>query len=55
MNSFIDLSDRPRFSYKEEPLKDRLAAVLPYWGVLIFFNVVFFAGAFVGFIRYDVR
>jgi len=54
-NSFIDLSDRPRFSYKEEPLKDRLAAVLPYWGVLIFFNVVFFAGAFVGFIRYDVR
>lgn len=54
-NSFIDLSDRPRFSYEEEPLKDRLAAVLPYWGVLLFFNVVLFAGAFVGFIRYDVR
>ncbi len=54
-NSFIDLSDRPRFSYREEPLKDRLAAVLPYWGVLLFFNVVLFAGAFVGFIRYDVR
>ena len=54
-NSFIDLSDRPRFSYKEEPLKERLAAVLPYWGVLLLLNVVFFAGAFVGFIRYDVR
>ena len=54
-NSFIDLSDRPRFSYREEPLKERLASVLPYWGVLLFFNVVFFAGAFVGFIRYDVR
>ncbi|HUU28120.1 MAG TPA: ABC transporter permease subunit [archaeon] len=54
-NTFLDVSDRPRFSYKEEPLKDRLEGVLPYWGILIFFNVVFFAGAFVKFIRYDVR
>ena len=54
-NSFIDLSDRPRFSYQEEPLKDRLAGVLSYWGILLLFNVLFFAGAFVGFIRYDVR
>ena len=54
-NSFIDISDRPRFVFKEEPLKDKLNAVLPYWGILILFNVLFFAMAFVSFLRYDVR
>ena len=54
-NSFLDISDRPRFVFKEEPLKDKLNAVLPYWGILVLFNVVFFATAFVGFLRYDVR
>ena len=50
-----DLSDRPRFVFREEPLKDKLGAVLPYWGILGLFNVVFFAAAFAGFMRYDVR
>ena len=54
-NSFLDVSDRPRFVFKEEPLKDKLNAVLPYWGILVLFNVLFFAMAFVGFLRYDVR
>ena len=54
-NSFLDISDRPRFVFKEEPLKDKLNAVLPYWGILVLFNLVFFAMAFVGFLRYDVR
>jgi len=54
-NSFLDISDRPRFAFKEEPLKDKLSEVLPYWGILILFNVVFFGIAFVGFLRYDVR
>jgi len=54
-NSFLDISNRPRFSFKEEPLKNRLYGVLPYWGVLIFFNILFFIGAFVKFIKYDVR
>jgi len=54
-NSFLDISDRPQFSFKEEPLKDRLRAVIPYWGILIFFNIIFFICAFVKFIRYDVR
>jgi len=54
-NSFLDISDRPRFNFTEEPLKNRLMAVLPYWGILLFFNVLFFVGAFVKFIRYDVR
>jgi len=54
-NAFIDLSDRPRFSFREEPVSGRLTAVLPYWGVLLFFNVLFFTIAFVGFLKYDVR
>ena len=53
--SLLDVSDRPRFVFKEESLKDKLNAVLPYWGILVLFNVVFFAAAFAGFMRYDVR
>ena len=54
-DSFLDVSDRPRFSYKEELLVGRLSAGLPYWGFLLFFNVLFFVMAFVMFLRYDVR
>jgi len=53
--SFLDLSERPRFVFKEESLRGKLNAVLPYWGILVLFNVVFFAAAFAGFMRYDVR
>jgi ABC-type transport system involved in multi-copper enzyme maturation permease subunit len=53
--SFLDLGDYPRFEFKEEALKDKLTEVLPYWGILVLFNVVFFAAAFAGFMRYDVR
>jgi len=53
--SFLDVSDRPRFVFKEEALKDKLSEVLPYWGILVLFNVVFFGAAFAGFMRYDVR
>jgi len=53
--SFLDVSDRPLFVFKEEALKDKLSEVLPYWGILVLFNVVFFVSAFAGFMRYDVR
>ena len=53
--SFLDVSDRPRFMFKEESLRGKLNAVLPYWGILILFNIVFFVSAFAGFMRYDVR
>jgi len=53
--SFLDLSDRPRFVFKEESLRGKLNAILPYWGILVLFNVVFFAASFAGFMRYDVR
>jgi len=53
--SLLDVSDRPRFVFKGEALKDKLNEVLPYWGILVLFNVVFFVAAFAGFMRYDVR
>ncbi len=51
----LDISGRPRFSYEEEPLRNRVAASLPYLGVILLYGVLFFAIAFVGFIHYDVR
>lgn len=54
-NSFLDIRDRPRFAFVEEPLKDRLTGVFPYWGMLVLVNVLLFAGAFVSFLKYDVR
>jgi len=54
-NSFLDVSDRPRFIYREEPLSIRFGSGLPYWGFLMFFNVLFFVMAFVRFLAYDVR
>jgi len=53
--SLLDVSDRPRFVFKEELLKDKLIGVLPYWGILVLFNVVFFVAAFARFMKYDVR
>ncbi len=53
--SFLDVSDRPRFVFKEEALKDKLNEVLPYCGILVLFNVLFFSVAFGGFMIYDVR
>ena len=54
-SSFLDLGDYPRFVFKEEALRGKLGAVLPCWGILGLFNVVFFVSAFAGFMRYDVR
>jgi ABC-type transport system involved in multi-copper enzyme maturation permease subunit len=54
-DSFVDLGEWPRFVFKEEALKGKLITVLPYWGILVLFNVVSFAAAFTGFMRYDVR
>jgi ABC-type transport system involved in multi-copper enzyme maturation permease subunit len=51
----LDISGRPRFSYEEEPLPARISVSLPYLGVMLLYGVLFFAIAFVGFIRYDVR
>lgn len=54
-NTYINMSDRPKFSYKEEDLKGRLVSCLPFFSVLIIFNLIFFISSYVSFIQYDVR
>jgi ABC-type transport system involved in multi-copper enzyme maturation permease subunit len=54
-NSPVDVSDMPRFRFRDEPLLDRLKGTLPFFAVLFVFNILFFAAAFFSFVRYDVR
>jgi ABC-type transport system involved in multi-copper enzyme maturation permease subunit len=54
-NTAVDMSDRPRFGYREEALGARVGAALPALALLLGYGLVFFALAYVSFIRYDVR
>jgi len=50
----LDLRDLPRFVYKADIIGS-LRRVIPDLALLVFGNVLFFALAFVAFLRYDVR
>lgn len=54
-NTAVDMSDRPRFEYREEALRARVAAALPGLLLLAGYGLVLFALAYVSFLRYDVR
>jgi len=54
-NTSVDMSDRPRFEFREERLSARVLAALPMFGLLAGFGLVFFALAYVSFLKYDVR
>jgi ABC-type transport system involved in multi-copper enzyme maturation permease subunit len=54
-NSPVDVSDMPRFQFREEPLLDRIKGVLLFFAALFFFNILFFSAAFISFVSYDVR
>jgi ABC-type transport system involved in multi-copper enzyme maturation permease subunit len=54
-NSPVDVSDMPRFLYKEEAVGARIAGALPPLGLLAGLGLIAFAAAFVSFVRYDVR
>jgi ABC-type transport system involved in multi-copper enzyme maturation, permease component len=51
----VDVSDMPRFNYRQEPLGERLRPVLAPFAVLLIGCILLFAAAYVSFIRYDVR
>ncbi|MCK4418018.1 MAG: ABC transporter permease subunit [Candidatus Latescibacteria bacterium] len=53
--TLIDVSDRPRFNFVEERVSGRLRVSYIYLSALLIFNVIFFMGAFMSFLRYDVR
>ncbi len=51
----IDLSDYPRFHYEESRLIDRINNSLIDILILLMWSVIFFMGAYLSFLRYDVR
>ena len=55
VNDYLELRDRPRFQYQPQPFAEKLGPTLPQFGLLVFFNLIFFVGAFVSFLKYDAR
>lgn len=51
----LDLSDLPEFSFQDESLSASADRALPDLGFLVVWSLVLFAGAYVNFLRYDVR
>jgi ABC-type transport system involved in multi-copper enzyme maturation permease subunit len=54
-NTAVDMTDAPRFHYREEALGGRIQAALPPFAVLAGLAAILFAAAYAAFIRYDVR
>lgn len=50
-----DFSHVPNISFSEEPLRSVLARVIPDAGLISALMVLFFAGAYFSFIKYDLR
>lgn len=51
----VVLDDMPQHQFTAEGLGQSLARTLPDFGLMIFLIIVFFAGAYVSFLKYDVR
>lgn len=51
----LDISDMPRFDHPAHSFKDADTPAIIDFGLLGFFSLAAFAGAFVRFLRYDVR
>lgn len=51
----IDLQELPVFEFRQPPAADLAGRSLVDLGLLLGFNILFFAGSFVAFLRYDVR
>jgi len=51
----LDLSDMPRFDAPDYTLKDAFGPIIADFGLLALYTLAAFAGAFVRFLRHDVR
>ncbi len=51
----INPMEIPKYEFRQQSLKESLAAAAVDFGILALFDLVFFAGAFIAFLRYDVR
>lgn len=54
-NSPVDVSDMPRFQFKEEALAARIAGTLLPIGILACLALLTFGAAYFSFVKYDVR
>ena len=54
-NDYLDLRGRPRFQFQPPPLSARFGRIIVPTAILAGFTLLFFAAAFVSFLRYDVR
>ncbi len=50
-----DLSDMPQFEFVPERLSESVMRMIPDLALMVFLIILFFVGAYVSFIRYDVR
>lgn len=51
----IDPYELPVYNYEEPPAAELVSGALPDMALLAIFNLIFFVGAFVSFLKYDVR
>ena len=51
----LDITDMPQLIFEPEPFGQSLGRVLPDIGSMVFLIIAFFAGAYVSFLKYDVR
>lgn len=51
----MNFSDKPTFAYHQQPLEERIRASLIDISFLLLFNALFFMGAYLSFLKYDVR
>jgi ABC-type transport system involved in multi-copper enzyme maturation permease subunit len=49
------LDDQPQHTFEPESLAKSLSRILPDFGLMLFLIIFFFAGAYISFIKYDVR
>lgn len=54
-NKPIDISDMPRFQYQQESLSDILGRVVVDMSLMVLLVLLFLSGAYVSFLKYDVR
>jgi hypothetical protein len=51
----INPNDLPPFEYEKTSLGATLPNVFPDFALLVLFNLLFFAGAYIRFLKYDLR
>jgi len=55
MGSKPNLDDMPQHKFEPESLAISLSRILPDFGLMVFLIIFFFVGAYISFIKYDVR